>query len=454
MGRETVRCSARRDSLNRPSPRGSAAGLRLLSRLASTRHLPLHRGFYALALTTGANAALGLLFWVAAARLYPTHIVGLGAAGVSAVQLVAIVGWLGLEVTLIRYLPVAGPRRRRLLALVYAAGGGAALVTAGVFALFVAGALEVPYVVSNSAAVVAFFGSVLIWVVFSLQDAALVGIRRAPLVPVENTIYAAVKLVLLVALSAVAEPWTILGVWFAPAAVATVIVNGLLFRRLLSVQGREHSLPTATAVARFSVGHTAVAVTGSLPDFLVPLLVLRFLGQDANAYYYAAWAIGASVRLLSFNLANVLVAEAAYAEIAIGRLLRSATRLSFLFLVPVLLMLLLGASAVLRLFGAEYASEAAPLLRYLALSIVPFTVAAFAVALDRIRERFAAALTITGVGSATVIGLNLVLLPSLGITGAGIAWLAGQGAAAVVAIAIVRLPLPSDTAGRPTRTSG
>jgi O-antigen/teichoic acid export membrane protein len=408
------------------------------ARLAGSRQVPVYRSSYALLTTTVANALLGLLFWVLAARLYPASVVGLGAGGISALQLVASVGWVGLQFTLMRYVPAAGASRRRLVGLVYAAGIGVALLAAVIFTLTLSRALEVPYLSSGEASIIAFWGSVAVWVVFSLQDAVLVGIRRSLLVPVENAAYGALKLLLLAALSTVSDPWTLLGVWAGAAGLVAAIVNGLLFRRLLGGDERPAAMPPAGTITRFSLGQTAVALTAWVPDFLVPLLVLRYLNEAANAYYYAAWTVGVSTRLLAVNIANALTVEGAYAEVPVRALLRSVARLCGAVLLPVIVVLLLGASEILRVFGADYADAGAPLLRYFAVSLVPFAVATFVVALDRIRERSGAAMVITGAGTATTLLLDILLIPTHGITGAGIGWLGGQTIAAAIALASLR----------------
>jgi O-antigen/teichoic acid export membrane protein len=398
----------------------------------------VYRSSYALLATTVANALLGLLFWIVAARLYPARIVGLGAGGISALQLVACVGWVGLQFTLMRYVPVAGVARRRLVGLVYAAGVGVAVLGGVIFTLTLARALEVPYLSNGAATMIAFWGSVAVWVVFSLQDAVLVGIRRSLLVPVENAAYGALKLLLLVMLSTLSDPWTLLGVWAGAAALVAAVVNGLLFRRLLRADPRPAAIPPAPTIARFSVAQTAVALAAWVPDFLVPLLVLRFLNEDANAYYYAAWTVGFSTRLLAVSIGNALIVEGAYAEVAIRALLRSVVRLCAAVLLPVIVVMLLGAPAILSVFGPDYANAGAPLLRYFAVSLVPFTIATLVVAVDRIRERSAAALLITTAGTATTLALDIILIPAQGITGAGIAWLGGQTTAAAVALASLR----------------
>jgi O-antigen/teichoic acid export membrane protein len=404
----------------------------LISRVLSTRSVPLYRTSYALMLTTAGNAVLGLLFWVAAARLYASDVVGLGAAGISALQLVAGIGWVGLQITLIRYLPIAGAKRRWLTAYAYVAGASVALVLAIVFTLALTGTLSVDFISENAATRVAFCMSVVVWVVFSLQDAALIGVRRSLVVPLENAIYALGRLVALVALAAIASPWTLMGVWVVAAALVAVPVNGLLFRSFL-IDATVSRLVSTRRVVRFSAGQTGVALVAWIPDFLVPLLVLKYAGESANAYYYVAWMIGFSVRLVVLNMANALTVEGAYSEARFRDLIRSATRLSAIVLLPIVLFLVVAPSIPLQIFGADYA-EAATFLRYFALSLIPFTFAAFVIANDRVRQRSAPALAITTAGSVVIIGLNIVLIPELGLDGAGIAWLVGHCVAAVVAL--------------------
>jgi O-antigen/teichoic acid export membrane protein len=425
-------------ALEHPLPNNKRVGVLqgLAARVAGTRHEPIYRSSYALFLTTGANALLGLAFWVAAARLYPESVVGLGAGGISALQLVALVGWVGLQFTLMRYVPVAGVLRRRIVAIVYGAGVASALVVAIVFVLAFADALQVPYVADSVLQAVAFCVCVAVWVVFSLQDAVLVGIRRAFFVPAENTAYGLLKLILLVSLSTIDDPWVLLGVWAGGTAVLVAAINTLLFTRLLA-HDAPSQLPARGPLMRFSTGHSAVALTAWVPDFLVPLLVLSYLDEADNAYYYAAWTVGFSARLLAMNLANALTVEGAYADNPISALLRSVIRLSLTVLLPVMVVLLVAAEPVLSVFGPNYADEAATLLRLFAISLVPYTIATLAVAFDRVRERFANALVITGTGTIATIALDIVLIPSSGISGAGLGWLGGQLLAAAVALGLM-----------------
>jgi O-antigen/teichoic acid export membrane protein len=421
----------------------------LVTRLIGERHVDLYRISFALMATTAANAVLGLLFWVAAARLYPPETVGAGAGGISALQLVSVIGWVGLQFTIMRYAPIAGKRRLRLILAIYGIGVGSALLVAATFLLFLAGPLKVGFLASSPVSSAAFLVGVAFWVVFSLQDAVLVGIRRPVIVLVENAIFGALKLGLLIALAAASQPWTLLGVWIAAAAVMVLIVNSVLLR--LVRDPSPSRLPSRQTLVRFSTGHTGVALATWIPDFLVPLMVLAMLGEVPAAHYYAAWTVAFAARLLVTNMASALTVEAAYGTDSFGRLARSSMRLAIWVLTPTVTVLVLGAALVLRVFGPGY-GEAALLLRLFAVSIVPSAIVAYAVAADRNNHRFGTALVITASGSAVALALDLVLIPLAGLTGAGIGWLVGQTLAALIALATMR-PL-SATRRRSARFGG
>jgi O-antigen/teichoic acid export membrane protein len=409
---------------------------RTAARVAKTWHTPVYRSSYALIATTIVNAVLGVLFWVAAARLYSARVVGLGAGGISALQLIATIGWVGLIFTLMRYVPIAGNARRRLVLGVYCIGAGTAVVVAIVFSATLAARLSVSYVSSSLAVAAVFCACVGVWVIFTLQDSALISLRRSSVVAVENLLYGALKLVLLVILSGLAKPWALLGVWVGSAVIFVGAVSGFVL--LTDPVLRATTTPTPAlsklAIARFSAGHTAAAFMAIVPDYLAPLLVLHYLDPAANAYYYSAWSVSLSARALSVNVTDALIVEASYGQESFSELLQKLARLFAGVLVPTVLCILLGAGLILRMFGSHYAGAGAGVLRYFAIGLIPFTVVTLALALDRVRERFADALLITGVATVTTIGLDVILIPAIGVSGAGLGWLCGQALAAAVAL--------------------
>jgi O-antigen/teichoic acid export membrane protein len=282
--------------------------------------------------------------------------------------------------------------------------------------------------------------------VFSLQDSALIGLRRAGWVPIENATYGAIKALLLVVLAASASAWAVFGAWVLGLIGLVFVINAALFGRFLRRErGVPSRLPPRRQLIRFATGHHFVALTAAIPDSLVSLLVLAFMPGAANAYYYSAWAVSFSVRLLAVNMSNALTVEGALAETKVRSLVLQVSRLAFAVLIPLVLGVLVLAGPIMRAFGPQY-EHAANLLRLFALAFVPFTIVNFVIAVERIRQRIGPALLIAGTSTVATIGLDLWLIPSVGLSGAGLGWLGGQLIAALIAI---RLTVRRDSASTP-----
>lgn len=402
------------------------------------RSTPLARASWALIATTAINALLGFVYWVLAARLYPAEIVGEAAGAISAMMFVTSIGWLGLQFVLIRFVPVAGDRTALLIVSTYGAAAVAGLTAATVFLIGFAEPAGLAFVAAGPATVLAFLAGSAAWIVFSLQDPALIGLRRSSWVPVENAAFGVLKAVVLVAAAATGSAWAIFGSWTAAAAIFAGIVNLLMFRRLVphAPHPPPGALPTRRGIMRFAAGQHAVAVVAAVPDTLVPLLVLGFLGAEENAHYYAAWAIGFSLRLLAVNIADALLSEAARAEHDLPRLLHSAARLTAGVLVPLTLAAIAGAALITPVFGAGY-EDSTGLLRIFAISLLPFGLVTGILTFERVRQRNALALAVVAVSTATTIAADVVLIPQLGISGAGWGWLIGQTFAALTGVVLL-----------------
>ena len=227
--------------MNRPSARGLAAAPPT-SRLVE-RHLqrfrrqlsdPLTANGYALIANSGATGALGLVYWLLMARLYPTAAVGIASAIYAAMNLLAGITAQSFNGALNQLHPAGrtansdlhpprlrGERRRldrRRHPLPADGPAGGARPTRS----------STGRSPGRSSSLVA------AWAIFTLQDSVLVGLRSAFWVLVENGIFGVVKLLLLIALVA-ALPFH-LGIyvsWMLPAVVAVPLINVLIFRHLV-----------------------------------------------------------------------------------------------------------------------------------------------------------------------------------------------------------------------------
>jgi O-antigen/teichoic acid export membrane protein len=124
-----------------------------------------------------------------------------------------------------------------------------------------------------------------------------------------------------------------------------------------------------------------------------------------------------------------------------GRVVKSLT-----LVVPAVVVIAPGSYLLLSLFGSEYAATGSLLLALLALSAVPNVITQAAVWAARVQRRGALQIAIPATLAVAVIVGTVLLMPSLGVTGAGVAWLGAQTLAAA-AILLVQLRSRSHAAG-------
>ncbi|HEU5355453.1 MAG TPA: glycosyltransferase [Actinocrinis sp.] len=399
----------------------------------SLRDDQLLRNGHLLTLSSTATAAIGMLYWAGAARSYGAETMGRSYAAVSALTFLAGIGQLNLNNVLIRFVPAAGERLRRLVLRCYA---GALLATtlAAVAFVFLVPALAPGLAFLRTPAIGAVFvlGAVA-YAVFALQDGVLTGLRRPWWLLTENAIFALAKFGLLLALAGtVLRGQAILLSWTATLLAVVAGTNALIFSRLIKRE-RAHAPERPDAVTSPRLQYVAADYTGELLWMatmnLPPIIVLNLTGARQSAYYALAWMITHGMYMLSMNMGSSLVVESSRDSERIARF-RHVLRHTGVLLAACVAVVVLGAPAILRIFGAGYAAGGANLLRLMALSALPNLVIVTAVSVARARQRMARVVLIYAALSLLVLGLTCALVPVIGINGVGVAWLAGSTAVA------------------------
>ncbi|MGW7249444.1 lipopolysaccharide biosynthesis protein [Streptomyces decoyicus] len=431
--------TTRTEEHTEPEPRGGGGpGPRLPGRGGGS---PLFRNAYALMLNTGVSGLLGLGFWLVAARYYTESAVGQGSAAIAAMKLLAGLTAVTLTGALARFIPVAGRNTGRLVLRTYAGSSVVVAVAAAVFLLtldlwgpsyrFLHGTLNG----------LGFLLAVVAWSLLTLQDGVLTGLRSALWVPVGNLAFSAVKLGLL-GVFAVAVPTAGVFVsWAAAIAVSVIPLGWLVFRRLVPrhVRATQRAArpPSLKEMGRFLAGDYTGSLFSLAVVYLVPVLVASQVSAADNAYFYITTTIGGTVNLLALNMGASLTVEGAHDPAQLAHHTRAALLRMARIMLPVCLVLFLGAPYLLEIFGPGYTEAATPLLRWFAVGAVLRVVMEVHFAVLRAQSRTSGLAALQGLLCVLVLGLTLVLLPRMGLTGAGVAEISSL--AVIVAIAGVRL---------------
>lgn len=408
---------------------------------------PLYRSGYALVANTVGTTAIGVAFWAVAAHLYDRQTLGRSSALISMLVLVASLSQLNLVITLPRFLPRMNRSAGRFIAYGYAASSGVALLVGLGFVLVLPRLSSKWHFMGRSVPLsVGFVAAAVVWVVFGLEDAALTGLRRATVVPVENIVYGLFKLLVLVGVAWALPTKGIFVAWVVPLVFIVPVINGLIFRRYL--KHRDPPPPSAHRlrvrdIVRFASVDYIGSLIGQSYGSLLPLLMLSVLGAAATGNFYVAWSISAGLTMMAANFGTGLLVEGSAAPHRIAELTRGVLLRNTLVTICGGAVLALGSHLILSIYGQEYVAHSSSLLALLAVATIPRSILQITFALDRIAGRVGrAALTHLAV-AVLVLGGSWILARRLGIDGVGLAWGGGN-----LLVAIVRLPTVASAARR------
>ncbi|MFJ7076727.1 lipopolysaccharide biosynthesis protein [Streptomyces sp. NPDC098781] len=428
-------------STDAPAPERSGRRLRLPGMGRSAGGSQLFRNAYALMINTGVSAVLGLGFWLAAARYYSESAVGQGSAAIAAMKFLAGLTAVTLTGALARFIPVAGRRSGRLIFRTYAGSCVIVALAAGVFLLTLDLWGPSYRFLGGPAGGLFFIVAVIAWNLLTLQDGVLTGLRSAVWVPVGNTVFSAVKLGLLVAFAVAIPTAGVFVSWVAAIAVSVLPLGWLVFRRLVPrhVKATEdHATPPSLKeIGRFLAGDYTGSLFSLAVVYLIPVIVAAQVSAEDNAYFYITATIGGTVNLLAINMGASLTVEGSHDPRRLAANTRAALKRMARIMLPVSAILFFGAPWILGVFGAGYAEAATPLLRWFALGALLRVVMETYFAVLRAQSRTAGLAWLQGLLCALVLGLTLLLLPRMGLTGAGVAEIAALSV--IVAIAAPKL---------------
>jgi O-antigen/teichoic acid export membrane protein len=146
----------------------------------------------------------------------------------------------------------------------------------------------------------------------------------------------------------------------------------------------------------------------------------------ASALFFIAPAIG-----------NALFAEGAHEPEKLGRDVRRAARQVLMLAGPPVLVLLLAGPLILGLFGPEYAEEGDTLLLILIAAAAFDSVLQLSLAVLRAKHRLQDAALATWATLVVAITATWLLLPPLGLDGAGLGWALGKVVGVVLTAAFM-----------------
>jgi O-antigen/teichoic acid export membrane protein len=353
-------------------------------------------------------------------HLYSVRAIGLSAAALSATSLITTISQLGLNYSLVRFLPTS-TRRADLINSVLTASLLVALVAGVIFLVLPASAKL--YALGGAGFVAAFLvatglsaGNVQLTNVFVADRAAGDTVRP-------NMIGSLARLAAPAALVGLGISGAYIAQGIVPVLVDTAILAGLLARRGHRFRPMLSSSATRD-LRRFSVGTYLATLIGGAPLIVLPLIILARFGPSQNAYWYAA-ITGASVLFaVPGSVSQALLAEAAHQPAHRRALVAKAAIIIVAVMLPVLTIAYLAAPFGLALLGHHYAADGLATLRLLIIAAAMSSINYITGTVLYLAKKTFVIAAINTVDAIIVLGLAVSW--AHGSHGVAVAWVIGE----------------------------
>lgn len=373
-----------------------------------------------LSLGAAFTSVAGLIGWLVSAHLASRQVVGTTTAFTSGFLLVASLSQLSLGPAVLRWIPRAGGRTAALLSRTYLVIIIGALVGVGVFIVSPAG--DNAFAQMPGWAWPLFTVTTLVWAVMQFQDPVLTSVGKAGVVLVKNLGFGIGRVGILLVAGSGAGALGIVLSWMVPAGLAAAVVSVIVWRAAAQRKSLLDGLLPDRAELTHLLGPTYVATIGqSLLYYLLPLIVTGRVGVADGAVFFVVWTAVTALDVAGTAFVNSLVVRVAANPGQVRELARTAgTRLAILF-APLMIIGIVIAHPLLRLFGTEYAALGATALQLVLLGCLPRLLVLLTIGVSQAQGKgmLVAALQLSS--AATMIPVALFLPADLTNIGLGFA---------------------------------
>jgi O-antigen/teichoic acid export membrane protein len=193
-------------------------------------------------------------------------------------------------------------------------------------------------------------------------------------------------------------------------------------------------------MVRFSIGNYVASILDSAPVYVLPLIIIAYLGAPSGAYFSISFSISSVFGMVVGSTCYSLLAEGIHDPVKLRRDILKAARLMVFFLVPGTIIIFLVGKQLLGIFGHEYSENSLKLLWFFSLSWIPNIITMIYITIIRIKRDIGPLICVEASFSVIIIGMSCLLIPHMGLVGVGVAFLSAQvGIAIITGILLLRL---------------
>lgn len=389
-------------------------------------HDSLFKNAFFLMLSSISTAGFGFIFWFLAAKFYSASDVGIATGIMSSMTLIVNLSRFGLDYSIIRFFPTHDKCK------VFSTSTVISTLIALIFGLiFISGinsfSPELSFLRSPLYTLFYFISLTSSSVIF-MAGIFFVAIREAEFQLYLNLIVGSRVLfvILFISLGAI-------GIFYAVGA--SFFIAFLISLVLILKSGTDLKLKIdrkfLTDSFNFSAGNFLTGLFMTVPNTLLPIMILNMHLVEQAAYYYIVFGIVSLLFMIPESISTSLFVEGSNGQSLKKTVIQSLV-IIFLLLTPIALFFYLYGSLILGFIGQDYVAGGSGVFRLMIFASFFVVVNNVYFAIKRIQNDTKEITLLSGIIFVLLIGLAFLLIPVLGIEGIGYAWIISYGTGALI----------------------
>lgn len=272
-----------------------------------------------------------------------------------------------------------------------------------------------------------------IWTVFVVVDGVLIGLKETNILLMKTIIFNLLKSFLLIIPIMFNEYFIENTGLFITWGISAITVLLLIFIFLLPHKG--YLIRFNIFTDRKSYKHALIissqlyiaAIIGTLPIWLFPMLIIKYLTVEDISYFYYPWTIATILNILPNSLHSALIIEGIPTnKYKKKKLITRIIKSLFAIIIPGIVLLILGSSFILGIVSEEYSKKGSLLLIFLVLSILPISLNQVFYAIKTVEQDFIVVILSRALILISSMLISVIYILNYGIVAIGIGWLLGN----------------------------
>ena len=364
-------------------------------------------------LTSFSGGILGLIFWILAAKIYPTESVGIASAVIASIILIIQLSRIGLDQTIIGYISEYDPSRLFFSTLILSTCIGVFfsiiyVILCTFFKTYTLDIITFGFIVIIFATV----GSIT-----TMCGITFIAVKRTELYFYQSLCLGA-RIIFL-------PFFVFLNTWGLIVSFVLAYLFGLIYSVYEILKLGMNKVTFDCAILKksfhFSIANYIANISTTAPSQLLPIIVLSIYGATETAIFFISFSIGS----IFFNIPNA-IHYSLFSERSSSKEIKNDTIKSikylFSFLIPILIIVFLFAQDLFKFIGKEYAANF-NIVYLIAISSIPFGFFQIFLSIMKIKRMVSKIFLSNLLAFILIIFSSIVFMLNFGIIGIGYAWI-------------------------------